>query len=130
MSELVVTRAWAEGEQDLIEEEDETSEERPFLIDEELNFTVAPTEAEDLEDFSKPQTSFTWWNAEGDDEEIYLFICEPETPKYTLKTFETVMYRCMYERKYQKPANQATEAQLQEFKVQTFVFPQLSIWLC
>lgn len=118
MSELVVTRAWAEGEQDLIEEEDETSEERPFLIDEELNFSVVPTEADDLEDPAHPSTSFNWWNAEGDDDEIYLFVCDPDTPKYTLKTFESVMYRCMYERKYQRPANQATEADLSEFKIE------------
>jgi len=117
MSELVVTRAWAEGEQDLIEEEDETSEERPFLIDEELNFSVIPTAPEDLEDPSAPSTSFTWWNAEGDDDEIYLFVCDAETPKHTLKTFESVMYRCMYERKYQKSSNTATDSDLAEFEI-------------
>jgi len=135
LSELVVTRAWAEGEQDLVEEEEETSEERPFLIDQALNFALFPTAQDDLEDPDHPSTSFTWWNAEGDDDEIYLFVCDADTPTSIIKRFENIMYRCMYERKYQLPANHVTEKDLQEFVVEecvtlTFLyFPIMFIFL-
>ena len=44
--QLVVTRAYEEGEEQLLEDEDETDNERSFLIDEELQFRTSSFDGE------------------------------------------------------------------------------------
>jgi hypothetical protein len=57
MNELVVTRAYSEGEQDLLEEDDENTDERTFLVDEALSFTCQDTTAKSRRTTPMPATS-------------------------------------------------------------------------
>ncbi|KAI0938089.1 hypothetical protein AcV7_003377 [Taiwanofungus camphoratus] len=114
--QLVITRVYAEGEQELLEDEEETDEERVFLISEELEFRTAITE---------DGPSFIWRDLEGDVDEFYDFVASG-TNEPTRAFFETCMYRAMYERKYKKNADDTLDADLQEF-IRQSVLPSLPI---
>ncbi|KZT74368.1 VID27 cytoplasmic protein [Daedalea quercina L-15889] len=103
--QLVITRVYEEGDQELLEDEEETDEERVFLISEELEFRSAVSEGEPC---------FVWRDLDGDVDEFYEFMA-PGTNDPTRAFFETCMYRAMYERKYRKSADDTTDADLQEF---------------
>lgn len=118
-SELVITRAWNEGEQDLLEEEDEINEEeRAFLIDPALNFTCFPTAKEDeYEDASVSGTTFTWWDFAGDQDDVFMFVCAPDATAKMTAIFTQVVYRCMFERQHNRSASEATEQDLAVYQV-------------
>ncbi|KZT12472.1 VID27 cytoplasmic protein [Laetiporus sulphureus 93-53] len=103
--QLVITRVFEEGDQELLEDEDETDEERVFLISEELEFRSSTGE---------DGPSFIWRDLEGDIDESYEFVASG-TNEPTRAFFETCMYRAMYERKYKKSADDTTDADLAEF---------------
>ncbi|CAL1700728.1 unnamed protein product [Somion occarium] len=103
--QLVVTRVFEDGDQELLEDEDETDDERVFLIGEELQFRTGETEGE---------PTFIWRDLEGDVDEFYEFIADG-TNAPTRAFFETCMYRAMYERKYRKSADNTSDTDLQEF---------------
>ncbi|EIN10470.1 VID27 cytoplasmic protein [Punctularia strigosozonata HHB-11173 SS5] len=103
---LVITRVYEEGDQELLEDEDETDEERTFLIGEELCFRTGKT--------PEGEPTLIWRDLEGDIDETYEFVATG-TNEPTVAFFETCMYRAMYERKYQTSADNTTDADLQEF---------------
>ncbi|KAH9938170.1 VID27 cytoplasmic protein [Fomitopsis serialis] len=103
--QLVVTRVYEEGDQELLEDEEETDEERVFLISEELEFRSTTSEEDPC---------FVWRDLDGDVDEFYEFVA-PGTNAPTRAFFETCMYRAMYERKYRKSADDTADADLQEF---------------
>ncbi|KAH8105865.1 VID27 cytoplasmic protein [Cristinia sonorae] len=103
--QLVVTRVYEEGDQELLEDEDETDEERVFLISEELEFRTGETEGD---------PTFVWRDLEGDVDEFYEFVAAG-TNAPMRAFFETCMYRAMFERKYKKSADTTSDADLQEF---------------
>ncbi|TCD69662.1 hypothetical protein EIP91_006679 [Steccherinum ochraceum] len=103
--QLVVTRVYEEGDQELLEDEEETDEERVFLISEELEFRTGVTEGE---------PTFVWRDLDGDVDEFYEFVAGG-TNGPMRAFFETCMYRAMYERKYKKSADNTTDPELQEF---------------
>jgi hypothetical protein len=122
---LVITRVYDEGDQELLEDEDESEyqsalsgkalanvhaiqiadEERTFLIGEELQFRVGQTDGE---------VNFMWRDLEGDVDEFYEFVA-PGTNEPTKILFEQCAYQAMYERKYKTSAANLKESDLEEF---------------
>ncbi|KAL9712921.1 Vacuolar import and degradation protein 27 [Leucoagaricus gongylophorus] len=103
--QLVVTRVYDEGDQELLEDEDETDEERSFLISDELEFRTSSVDNE---------PSFLWRDLNGDIDEFFEFVATG-TNEPTKAFFETCMYRAMYERKYRQSAEQTKDTDLEEF---------------
>ncbi|KAL4076045.1 VID27 cytoplasmic protein-domain-containing protein [Scleroderma citrinum] len=106
--QLVITRVYEEGDQELLEDEDETDEERVFLISEELEFRPWIGETEN-------QVTFVWRDLDGDVDELYEFVMTEETNEPTRAFFETCMYRAMYERKYRMSADNIRDQDLSQF---------------
>ncbi|KAI0032040.1 VID27 cytoplasmic protein [Vararia minispora EC-137] len=104
--QLVITRVYEDGDQELLEDEDETDEERVFLISEELEFRTGETPEGD--------PAFIWRDLQGDVDEFYEFAA-PGTNEPTRAFFETCIFRAMYERKYKKSADSTHDADLSEF---------------
>jgi len=118
--ELVITRVYEEGEEQLLEEDDEcesslclaasphlataADHERPFLIDEQLEFRSATFES---------QPTFVWRDPESG-EDHYEFVASG-TNVPTMEFFRIAVFKAMFERKYMRSSEDATEAQLSEF---------------
>ena len=113
--QLVVQRAYEEGEAELLEDEQgETAEggvaekdERVFLLDEELRFRS------ELQDTG--ESVLAWRDLSGDPGDLFEFVCDPSTRPETVTSFELVAAQCQYERKYRRSQAQATEEDLKEF---------------
>ncbi|KAI9467015.1 VID27 cytoplasmic protein-domain-containing protein [Lactarius psammicola] len=103
--QLVITRVYEEGDQELLEDEEETDEERVFLISEELEFHTSQTEGE---------PTLVWRDLQGGVDEFYEFVASG-TNAPTKAFFETCMYRAMYERKYKRSADSVRDEDLAEF---------------
>lgn len=103
--QLVITRVYEDGDQELLEDEDETDEEKTFLIAEELEFRPGETDGE---------PNFIWRDLQGDVDEFYEYVAVG-TNAPTRAFFETCMYRAMYERKYKVSADNVNDTELQEF---------------
>ncbi|KAG1752734.1 VID27 cytoplasmic protein-domain-containing protein [Suillus paluster] len=103
--QLVITRVYEDGDQELLEDEDETDEERVFLISEELEFRSGVTDDE---------PTFIWRDLDGDVDELYEFVASG-TNEPTRVFFETCMYRAMYERKYKASADNTKDSALDQF---------------
>jgi hypothetical protein len=129
--QLVITRVYEDGDQELLEDEDESAypliypsgiglmlvhneadEERVFLIAEELEFRTGETPEGD--------PTFIWRDLQGDVDEFYEFAA-PGMNEPTRAFFETCMFRAMYERKYKKSADGIQDADLTEFVWQCVV---------
>lgn len=103
--QLVITKVYEDGDQDLLEDEDETDEEKVFLISEELEFRSGETEGE---------PNFLWRDLYGDVDEFFEFVATG-TNAPTRAFFETCMYRAMYERKYKTTADNVQDSELEQF---------------
>ncbi|KAG5638194.1 hypothetical protein H0H81_001291 [Sphagnurus paluster] len=103
--QLVITRVYEDGDQELLEDEDETDEERVFLISKELEFRTGKSDNEPV---------FLWRDLHGDIDEFYEFVA-PGTNDPTQAFFETCMYRAMYERKYKSSAENTSDSDFKEF---------------
>ncbi|KAF8974505.1 VID27 cytoplasmic protein [Flammula alnicola] len=103
--QLVITKVYEEGDQDLLEDEDETDEEKVFLISEELEFRTGETDGE---------PNFVWRDLHGDVDEFFEFVATG-TNAPTRAFFETCMYRAMYERKYKTSADNIQDTTLEQF---------------
>ncbi|KAF5388153.1 hypothetical protein D9615_000467 [Tricholomella constricta] len=103
--QLVVTRVYEDGDQELLEDEDETDAERVFLISEELEFRTGESDSE---------PTFLWRDLHGDVDEFYEFVASG-TNDPTRAFFETCMYRAMYERKYKTSAENTRDSDFEEF---------------
>jgi hypothetical protein len=134
--ELVVTRSFSEGEEQLLEEDDESGltfssgyvvrhtltlsltddEEFSVLIDESLAFTSALATPDDSE--VAGAHCFSWDDLAGDLDDSYLFVTRgwPDVKEDHVAAFEDAVRRCMYERKYQQSSAEAGEDELAEFK--------------
>ncbi|KAK7060585.1 Vacuolar import and degradation protein 27 [Paramarasmius palmivorus] len=107
--QLVITRVYEEGDQELLEDEEETDEERVFLISEELEFRTGVTEGEPTR-----EPTFIWRDLEGDIDELYEYVASG-TNEPTKAFFETCMYRAMFERKYKVNPDDVKDVNLEEF---------------
>ncbi|KAG8930239.1 hypothetical protein FRC01_003107, partial [Tulasnella sp. 417] len=102
--QLVVTRVYEEGEEALLEEEDETDDERVFLISSELQFHSSSFDG---------QPTFIWRDTEGDEDDHYEFVatgCNEPTRVF----FESSVLQALYERTYQKSSDKAKTADLKK----------------
>jgi len=112
---LVVTRVFEEGEDEL-ENEDSEAElsddyyEKVFLITEDIRFIKKEWEHDD-----KKQQAFFWLEKCDDNKTIrYVFVPDKETEENIIN-FENAVYNCVYESKFEENYIDADDESLQEF---------------
>ncbi|KAF2000537.1 VID27-domain-containing protein [Amniculicola lignicola CBS 123094] len=115
--QLVVQRAYDEGEEDLLEEEggDDAAldalgsekDEKTFLLDESIQFRTDTR--------STGETVFAWRDLSGDSGDLWEFVCDSSVKAETALLFARVALQCQYERKYRRSHDNATEEDLEEF---------------
>ncbi|KAB8220538.1 VID27 cytoplasmic protein-domain-containing protein [Aspergillus novoparasiticus] len=115
--QLVIQRAYEEGEEELSADEDEQGgvdnldkDEKIFLLDEALHFRTEVREG--------GAKVLAWRDLSGDIGDLYEFVCDPSVPSDKIPTFELAALQCQYERKYRQSAQKATEQDLQQFSYQ------------
>ncbi|KAJ5306203.1 hypothetical protein PENANT_c024G07762 [Penicillium antarcticum] len=112
--QLVVQRAYEEGEEELADDDGEQGggdsldkDEKVFLLDQSLHFRS------ELRDGG--EKILAWDDLSGDPGDLFEFICDPSVPSDKVATFELAAFQCQYERKFRRSAQKATEDELQEF---------------
>ncbi|KAH8830526.1 VID27 cytoplasmic protein-domain-containing protein [Flagelloscypha sp. PMI_526] len=106
--ELVVTRVFDSGDQELVEEDEETDDERSFLISKELEFR--------LDKAPDGEPNFVWRDLNGDIDEMFEFVYDPDSVDGPVRSaFELCMYRSMYERDNKQSADTLDIADLSEY---------------
>lgn len=115
--QLVIQRAYEEGEEELADEEDEQGandsldkDEKVFLLDQTLHFRSEVREG--------GAKVLAWNDLSGDPGDLFEFVCESSVASDKVATFELAALQCQYERKYGKSAQGVTESDLQEFSFQ------------
>jgi hypothetical protein len=113
--QLVVQRAYEEGEEDLLAEEGEEDvsadalggdkDEKTFLLDEGLQFRT------DLR--STGEKIFAWRDLSGDVGDLWEFVCDASVKPETAILFERVALQCQYERKFRRNHEHASEEDLE-----------------
>ncbi|KAK0517519.1 hypothetical protein JMJ35_000674 [Cladonia borealis] len=126
--QLVVQRAYEEGEAELLAEEegedeagdvlDTDKDEKTFLLDQSLHFR---SEIRD-----NGEKVFAWQDLSGDPGDLFEFICDESIKPGEVSTFEIVAIECQFERKYRKPKETATDKQLQQFNFTAQPIPAAS----
>ena len=111
--QLVVQRAYEEGEEELNEEEEPDVEgidkdEKTFLLDEALHFRTEKRDA--------GEHVLAWRDLSGDAGDLFEFVCDASIQDEKAATFELAAIECQYERKYRKSAQTAEEEALEEFR--------------
>src|SRR5271156_2458059 len=116
--QLVVQRAYEEGEDELGDDEDADGgadapdkDEKTFLLDQSLHFRSEAREG--------GENVLAWRDLSGDPGDLYEFVCDSSVQADKVATFELAAVECQYERKYRKSAVKATEAELKEFSFDT-----------
>ncbi|KAK8148694.1 hypothetical protein G3M48_009451 [Beauveria asiatica] len=116
--QLVVQRAFEEGEEELLAEEEgddaeidalaSERDEKTFLLDEALHLRVETREGGD--------SVIAWRDLSGDTGDVYEFVCDAAVPANQLQLFLRAAQECQYERKYRKPNTTASDEDLQQFE--------------
>ncbi|KJX93396.1 vacuolar import and degradation protein [Zymoseptoria brevis] len=114
--QLVIQRAYEEGEAELLEEEGAEDnagdavgdkDEKTFLLDEELHLRIELKEDGEL--------VLAWRDLSGDEGDLLEFVCDASTRPEAASTFELIATQCQFERKYRRGHEEVTEEQLREF---------------
>ncbi|PWN53039.1 putative VID27-involved in vacuole import and degradation [Violaceomyces palustris] len=106
--QLVITRAYEEGEEQLLEEDEESDDERSFLIDEALCFRSSQIEDE---------PTFVWRDLNGDAEDLLEFVIDSkQVNKVTMSIFEVTFLQCVFERKTGRSHDEASDDDLEKLK--------------
>lgn len=114
--QLVIQRAYEEGEAELAEADDEEGtlnalgadkDEKTFLLDQSLHFRSEAREG--------GEKVLAWRDLSGDPGDLYEFVCDSSVQAEKVATFELAAVECQYERKYRRSAEKATEPELKEF---------------
>lgn len=134
--QLVVTRAYEEGEEQLLEEEDESEytlarqvahrhairfsyantpadfptadDERSFLIDQELGFRLSKQDDE---------RKLIWRDLQGDEDDLLEFVIDSkQVNDVTASIFEFTFLQCVYERKTGRTHEEASDEDLEKLK--------------
>lgn len=105
--QLVITRAYEEGEEQLLEEDAETDDERVFLIDHTLAFRFGILDGD---------ATCSWKDLSGDEGDLWEFVSSKTVPQPTNELFELTMLHCIFERKYSQSHETATSSQLEALK--------------
>jgi len=126
--QLVVQRAYEEGEEELLDDEEGENgvaeglsgekDEKTFLLDEGLHFRSEIRTGGDK--------ILAWRDLSGDPGDVYEFVCDHSVPAGEVSTFEMVAMKCQYERKYRKPESTATEKDLHQFLFTEQTIPSAS----
>ncbi|KAF2743921.1 vacuolar import and degradation protein [Sporormia fimetaria CBS 119925] len=113
--QLVVQRAYEEGEEDLITDEAGQEgdldasvgekDEKIFLLDEALQFRT------DVR--STGEKIFAWRDLSGDEGDLWEFVCDAQLEAETAAIFERVALQCQYERKFRRSHTHATDLDLE-----------------
>jgi hypothetical protein len=110
--QIVVQRAYEEGEAELIGEEEDggvsDKDERVFLLDEHLRLRI------DLRESG--ETVVKWRDLSGEEGDSFEFVCGEETRPESAASFELVAAQCQFERKYRRAHTEATDEDLREFE--------------
>lgn len=115
--QLVIQRAYEEGEEELLDDEDGEDadlaalsaerDEKTFLLDEGLHFRTEFREG--------GEKVLAWRDLSGDVGDVYEFVCDSSVDTSQVGLFETTAVQCQYERKFRRSHQQATEEDLQQF---------------
>ena len=126
--QLVIQRAYEEGEEELLAEEDgedgiseslgTEKDEKIFLLDQGLHFRSEIREG--------GEKVLAWRDLSGDPGDVFEFVCDDSLPAGEVATFEIVAIKCQYERKYRKPNETATEKELRQFNFEEQPIPSAS----
>ncbi|GAA5977039.1 hypothetical protein JCM11641_001283 [Rhodosporidiobolus odoratus] len=126
MYQLVVTRAFQEGEEGLLEEDAENLDERSFLLDASLFLSLGPSLDPSIT--SPLPLSYTWLDPDGDgpdDEFEFVLPSEGAVAEQQAREFERLCWRCMWERKENRDwpedeseAERVEQGLEEEFKVE------------
>ena len=126
--QLVVQRAYEEGEEELLEEEEgedgvtqslgTEKDEKTFLLDETLHFRSEVREG--------GEKVLAWRDLSGDPGDVFEFVCDTSVPVGEVATFEMVAVKCQYERKHRKPNEAASEKDLEQFNFTETPIPTAS----
>ncbi|CAO1624978.1 unnamed protein product [Parajaminaea phylloscopi] len=109
--QLVVTRAYDEGEQQLLDEDEESDDERSFLIDQALGFRSSST--------PEGQPAFAWRDLSGvgDSDDLLEFVMDDaQINSVTRSIFEVTLLQCVYERKFNTSHEAASDEDLDKLK--------------
>ncbi|KAI6778135.1 Vacuolar import and degradation protein-like protein [Emericellopsis cladophorae] len=104
---LVVQRAYDEEDPELEEETDEHAEETSFQLNGQLHLRTGVA--------AEGRALVAWKVPDGDEGDLYEFICGDKVTQTDAKTFLFEAQRCQYEAEYQVPRATATEEDLEEF---------------
>ncbi|KAF8866276.1 VID27-domain-containing protein [Acephala macrosclerotiorum] len=115
--QLVIQRAYEEGEEELLDEEEGEDadiaalagerDEKTFLLDEGLHFRSEIRQT--------GEKVIAWRDLSGDAGDVYEFICDNSINVAQVQAFEITAVHCQYERKHRKSHQTATEEDLAEF---------------
>lgn len=124
----MIQRAYEEGEEELLADEDgedgavdnlgAEKDEKMFLLDQELHFRAEIREG--------GEKVLAWRDLSGDPGDLFEFVCDASVPSGEVATFEMVAVKCQYERKYRKPNETATEKDLAQFNFAEQPIPNAS----
>lgn len=108
--QLVIERAYEEGEDELEEETETepTGDVKDFLLDESIRFRMSEKDG---------CTIFQWKDFQGDAGDAYTFVCDSTTKPVEIGAFELVALQCLFERKFQRPHREASEEDLEDLKL-------------
>lgn len=115
--QLVIQRAYEEGEEDLGEEDDDGNpeqatlaaerDEKTFLLDKILHFRSEVREGGDK--------ILAWRDLSGDNGDIYQFVCDHSIDDDLVRNFEIIARNCQYEREHRKSYQTATKQDLAKY---------------
>lgn len=117
--QLVVIRAYQEGEDEKPDEADEDDDSEGTALDLGINDERVFFLAEDLKvrAYTKDSGSrvIAWKDMNGDYGDLFEFVVDEEIRYHEVDHFMTSLHRCLYELKYQKPSVGVEDDQLGEF---------------
>ncbi|KAM3072039.1 Vacuolar import and degradation protein 27 [Clarireedia jacksonii] len=115
--QLVVQRAYEEGEEELLDDDDaedtETAalagerDEKTFLLDESLHFRSEIREG--------GEKVLAWRDLSGDKGDLFEFVCDVSIESSQVQAFELTAVHCQFERKFRRNYLTATEEELSQF---------------
>ncbi|PQE24600.1 hypothetical protein CJF31_00011262 [Rutstroemia sp. NJR-2017a BVV2] len=115
--QLVVQRAYEEGEEELLDDEDaedtETAalagerDEKTFLLDESLHFRSEIREG--------GEKVLAWRDLSGDKGDLFEFVCDVSIENSQVQAFELTAVHCQFERKFRRNYLTATAEELSQF---------------